>query len=247
MENMNVHVLYPGFSGKFCDHFYLGWGTFALIQYDGRNIMLDTGNGGARQAIATSLLTPYGITAADVDYVLLTHLHWDHASNVDMFPNATFVLSRKEWDSANSVHEKDPHLAEGCQGPLRVFNKILLNEDGQEILPNLSALMTPGHTPGSVSYVLHVGGKKWVLAGDAAKNRGELRTGEILNCANPEETTASLQKIIKTADRVLPGHDGWISIVAGEIIPEGKHEVYITYGQGLSVNGGQKVITISLD
>ncbi len=48
------------------------------------------------------VLQPQGIDPADVDVVLLTHLHWDHAANAAKFPNATFFAQKKEIEFFNS-------------------------------------------------------------------------------------------------------------------------------------------------
>ena len=108
--------------------------------------------------------------------------------------------------------------------------------------------MTPGHTPGSISFVLHQdNGEKWILAGDAVKNRGELITGEVQMSLDIEATNNSLKKIRNLGDRVLPGHDGWLKIVSGEVFPEGNNDVTLLFGQGITVNNGKTSITIHMD
>lgn len=81
----------------------------------------------------------------------------------------------------------------------------------QAILPGLTAILTPGHTPGSTSYMLEQNGKTWVMSGDAVKNRGELKFEEIQQSRNMEDSINSLKRIKKIAERVLPGHDGLVS------------------------------------
>lgn len=241
-----VTILFAGFSGKLpnCAH---GWGTWALIRDGKHNILLDTGGVGLRLNFH-KILEEQGVKAEEIDYVLLTHMHFDHVCNMDLLPNATFVLSQREWEHANDMENRDLFIQESAILPMRNAKKIFVKEDGQQILPGITALMTPGHTPGSVSYVLHQDhGEAWVLAGDAAKNRGELCTRDVQMSLNPADSAASLEKIVRTADRILPGHDGWIRVEDERLLPEGGNDVELVFAQGITVNGGQTRITIHMD
>ena len=77
-----VTILFPGFSGKlpYCAH---GWGTWALIRDGKHNILLDTGGVGLRLNFHR-ILEEQGVRAEDIDYVLLTHMHFDHVWNGSM-------------------------------------------------------------------------------------------------------------------------------------------------------------------
>jgi glyoxylase-like metal-dependent hydrolase (beta-lactamase superfamily II) len=242
-----VTTLFGGFGGRLSNNFYLGLGSIALIQGHGHNILVDTGSAAFREAFVKGFLTPYGLSFEDIDTVLLTHLHFDHAGCVDFYPQATFVLGKEEWTFQNNVECKDPNLAEACLAPLRVFNKKLVSFDGEEILPGIAALMTPGHTPGCVSYVLTQGEDRWVFAGDALKNRGELKSGEVMLTANSAQSAESIKKIAAIATRILPGHDGWITLKDGAIIAEGDNDLVINFTQGVTVNGGKTSVTIHMD
>jgi len=244
--SFKVDVLFSGFSGKlpFCSH---GWGTWALVRDGKHNILLDTGCVGLRLNY-DKLLAEHDLTCADIDFVLLTHMHFDHACNVDLLPNAVFVLSEKEWEHSNNMRQRDLFIQESAIIPLRNAKKRFIKSDDEEIVPGITTLLTPGHTPGSTSFVVHQdNGEKWVLAGDAVKNRGELRTGEVQMSMDPVATAASLKKIKNAGDRVLPGHDGWLTIRNGEVIPEGGNDVTLLFAQGITVNGGQTSITIHMD
>ena len=234
-----VTILFAGFSGKLpdCAH---GWGTWALIRDGKHNILLDTGGVGLRLNFHR-ILKEQGVRAEEIDYVLLTHMHFDHVCNIDLLPNATYVLSKREWEHANDMENRDLFIQESAILPMRNAKKIFVKEDGQQVLPGITALMTPGHTPGSVSYVLHQdNGETWVLAGDAAKNRGELSTRDVQMSLNPQDSAASLEKIVRTADRILPGHDGWIRVKDGKLLPEGGNDVELVFAQGITVNGWKK-------
>ena len=109
-------------------------------------------------------------------------------------------------------------------------------------------MLTPGHTPGCCTYLLHQdNGEVWALAGDAAKNRKELALEGIQMTLNKEQTVNSIHKIRKIASRVLPGHDGWLRIEGEKIIPEEENMIKIVFGQGITVNNGKKEITLQMD
>jgi N-acyl homoserine lactone hydrolase len=97
-----------------------------------------------------SRLKQLGVAPGDIDYVVLSHLHFDHAGNVKLFKetNARLVCSAKEKE-----------WAFGFEGP---FNGAHLKADYEdltfetvdgdaEFLPGVSFIQTPGHTPGSMS------------------------------------------------------------------------------------------------
>ena len=103
-----------------------------------------------------------------ISTVFLTHLHFDHIANINLFPHATFILSRKEWEYANT--RDDLFVMEGSLPLLRSFKKRLVEIDGEELLPGITCLHTPGHTPGCLSLVVDMKEKgRWVIAGDAIK------------------------------------------------------------------------------
>jgi glyoxylase-like metal-dependent hydrolase (beta-lactamase superfamily II) len=101
-------------------------------------------------------LSGAGLTAADIDVVLATHLHFDHAggftARVDgalrpRFPRARYVVREGEWNDATHPHERNraSYLPENFL-PLQDAGVIdFVKEDG-EVLPGLSVWRTGGHT-----------------------------------------------------------------------------------------------------
>ena len=224
----------------------LGLGTFALLQNEDHNILFDTGNGYIRPQMAR-IFQEVGLTFDQIDTVILSHLHWDHTFNSDFFPKAKYMLSAVEWEYANRINPKDIIIDSAALARLRNCDVRLIQQDGEEILPGIYAMFTPGHTPGSMSaVVMQDNGEKWILTGDAVKTRGELITGYGGMTYDPDITRASIERVRNTADRVLLGHDGWIRICNGEIFPE-TTELVLNFSEGVTVNGGLKQVVIRLD
>jgi len=238
-----IDVIFTGFPGK-AEQTYLGWSTVALVHTNEGPLLVDTGGHGARPFLIRAL-AERGLRCEDIGHVFLTHLHFDHCANLSLFPKARFYLSRAEWEHAWTG--KDPCTLEGVLPPLKgEYTKRLVESDGEEILPGLRAHLTPGHTPGCLSLVGRKDHQRWAICGDSVKNRIELIRGEVAMTQSPKESAASIKKLKKIADKFLPGHDCWLQIEKGEIVPEGGNDVEITLPEGMSM-GGRRTITLSLD
>ena len=237
-----IDVLYNGFPGK-ASNTFLGWSSIILLRSEKRICLVDTGGHGARLWLLQAL-KDRGLSCADIDSVFLTHLHYDHTANVSLFPHAVFYLSRLEWEYANL--QDDASVQEGVLPLLRSFKKTLLEKDGEEVMPGVSFMLTPGHTPGSASLLLDGLEGKTAIVGDAIKNRVELITGEVLQATNPEGSSRSIAKVKAIATRVLGGHDCALRIEGGSVVPEGENVITITFPEGITI-GGKGVINLQLD
>jgi glyoxylase-like metal-dependent hydrolase (beta-lactamase superfamily II) len=243
-----VDILFRGFPGRLTDG-GLGWGTVALVKGEGLNMLIDAGGPVIRNKFQ-GLLAKRGLAFQDIDIITLSHLHFDHVYNIDYFPNALFVLSKQEWDYASDIGKngKDVDIEEKVIPLLRIFKTRLIEHDGEEIVPGVSALITPGHTNGSMCVILDQGdGEKWLFSGDAAKNRGEIIREDFGMTINQDQSVNSVRKMKNIATRILPGHDGWITISGDKIIPEGGNDFTLVFEQGLTINGGLKQIILHLD
>src|SRR5664279_3614623 len=79
-----------------------------LIRGHGRDVLVDTGFNAEEAALRSRKLTQnpvdalaaFGVAAGDIWDVIVTHLHYDHAGNLDRFPNARFHLQEREMSYA---------------------------------------------------------------------------------------------------------------------------------------------------
>jgi glyoxylase-like metal-dependent hydrolase (beta-lactamase superfamily II) len=131
-------------------------------------------------------LEQLGVRPDDIDLILFSHLHFDHAGGVSrwdqhrrpslVFSRALFVAGRIEWEDATSG---DPEF-EGAYrdhnlGPMADSGRLELIEDGAEVLPGLSVLLTGGHTRGHFAVRFHGGGKSALFLGDVCASRLHMR------------------------------------------------------------------------
>lgn len=239
-----VNVLFPGFSGRLKNG-RLNWGTVALIQGCGHNILMDCGGMVIRSNLK-AMLADYSLKCEDIDTILLSHMHADHVYNIDYFPHAQIYLSKAEWEHAYDMKDRDFSVGEHAACLLRSFRLNLIEKE-EEIIPGIRTMMTPGHTPGCMSYVLDQEEQGlWILTGDAVKNRYELTDERVQQTLCEEESINSIRRIKAMAGRVLPGHDCWLQIRDRNVIAEGGNDIVFQFGQGIRVNG-QTAITFSME
>lgn len=207
----------------------LGLSTCALIRTCGHVLLFDTGAHGIIKTLQKSL-QEYAISPEEVDMIFLSHLHYDHSNNVAYFPNAEIYCGRREWEYATK--EKDEWTPLESILYLRDYRTVHMVEEGDEILPGIKALFVPGHTPGQMALALDMPYGTLVLAGDAVKNRSELELEFSDQYVDQEASTASIRRIKSMASKVLPGHDGYLLIQSGKVIPESELKMDILLPQG---------------
>lgn len=153
-------------------------------------------------------LSRLGVDPKDITHVILTHLHWDHAGNNALFPNAKFYVQKTELEEA-----KDPpvKMFAGSYDVPAVFQTQYTLLDGeQEILEGISVIPTPGHSLGSQSVVVDTEQGKYVLAGDLiALFECYQHDPMFVNGIHIDLISyfRSLERVKEIGGVVLPGHD----------------------------------------
>lgn len=129
---------------------------------------------------AAARLRERGLEPKDVRYVILTHLHTDHASAVSEFPGATFVVGDLEWRTAAADKRPWLHGYRPAQFDF-AFDYRSIDYDRGNISSHatfgrsfdllgdgsIQLCFTPGHTHGHQSVVLRLGQRPFAIAGDA--------------------------------------------------------------------------------
>ena len=143
-----------------------------------------------------SQLAAIGVQPDDVRYVAISHTHADHVGNVDLFPKATVLIQKAEYDWAFAPDKKPPfsasHTVEKLDGEKDVFG------DGSvRIIP------TPGHTPGHESLLVDLPKTGWLLlSGDAAHFRDNFDHRRVPSMnTDRDQTLASMQRIADLVEK----------------------------------------------
>jgi methylmalonyl-CoA epimerase len=122
-------------------------------------------------------LAEAGIAPEQIDIVLATHLHFDHAGGFTVrdasgrlrprFPRAQYVVRRGEWDDATHPHQRNRacYLADNYV-PLAEAGVLQLVDDDQTIMPGVKVRRTGGHTMHHQVVVIESRGKSAVFVGD---------------------------------------------------------------------------------
>ncbi len=159
-----------------------------LIKTPAKNVLVDTGIGEKLKerfkeiykverahGLVTSL-DEIGIKPKDIDFVLNTHLHFDHCGGntikkdgkfVPTFPNARYVVQKQEWNDATHTNERTQasYLKENFM-PIEESGQLVLADDECKVLPGIKAILTKGHTRGHQSVLIESEGKKAIYLGD---------------------------------------------------------------------------------
>ncbi len=185
---------------------FLGLANATLISCDDGPILFDVGHYCNRMTLLNALRAK-GMVPADIKVVFLSHLHFDHANNIDLFPDARVMVSRREWDYAGEPHKDDIFIPWMVREQLQKHNLELIDGEAR-ICDGVRYFPAPGHTPGSFALRLDTQRSGCVVvAGDAIKYPKEALT----RCCDLAfdsivKGTATIGHILDMADRIVPGH-----------------------------------------
>jgi glyoxylase-like metal-dependent hydrolase (beta-lactamase superfamily II) len=208
---MKLDVLVQGFPGKSVCHGGLGWSTVTLLRHEDRIVLIDVGAFGMRREIAKQLKAQ-GVAPGDVTDVVLTHAHYDHSVNFTLFPNATAWIGADELAWAAAQPPGFNPLPELYVRELATSARVRRVVSGETLIPGLTAIAGPGHTPGHLLFLLEIEGQRILFTGDAAKNRAELlamAADSTMDASASKSTFERIWALWRSVPGTLlvPGHD----------------------------------------
>jgi glyoxylase-like metal-dependent hydrolase (beta-lactamase superfamily II) len=203
----------------------LAYFIWAAISND-RVVVIDTGftaRAAAQRrrtlvAEPAELLAALGIAADSVRDVVLTHLHYDHAGNLDVFPNAIFHLQETEMGYATGRYMRHARLAQAFDVE-DIVTVVRRNFDGRvhfhdgtaEIVPGVSVHRVGGHTAGLQVVRIHTSRGWLVLASDAAHLSANMTKQNpfpiVFHLGDMLEGYQLCESLADRPDMIIPGHD----------------------------------------
>lgn len=208
-----------------------------LVHGSGRTVLVDAGGSPAFAPTMGALnerLAELGVGAGEIEAVVMTHLHPDHTGGLlgpdgaAAFPNAEIVVAETEL-----AHWTDPATRAALPEPMRplvdALAAVLKPYEGRirtfagegEVVPGLTAVALPGHTPGHTGYRVADGDGQLLIWGDVVH-------AAPIQMANPQAFVAydsDPQTAVATRLRVLDMTAADGLRVAGMHVPPGVHVV----------------------
>jgi glyoxylase-like metal-dependent hydrolase (beta-lactamase superfamily II) len=205
-----------------------------LVRAAGQNVLIETGIGTKWDAKLRNIycveegdplmdsLAKAGASPTEIDLVINTHLHFDHAGGntrvmdgraVPSFRKAQYVVQRGELEHAMAPTERDrgSYFVENFE-PISESGQWQLTQGDQEILPGISVTKIPGHNADIQAVKISGGGKTVVFVADLFPTRHHIALPWIMAYDLYPLTTLEtkrhwLSEIVKNKWIVVFGHD----------------------------------------
>ncbi|MGI9520095.1 MAG: MBL fold metallo-hydrolase [Hyphomicrobiaceae bacterium] len=186
--------------------------TLSIVNTGQHLVLFDTGFGAARRSDGAGqlrdLLPEVGYRPEDIDIVAFTHVHPDHILGLRegdelAFPNARYVIGRREFDEWKSGAKVPEQRRENRDLFMRLLVPVAENmtflEPDQDVVPGIKAVQSFGHSLGHMSYLIESEGKTCLIWGDVTNHyvfsmqRPEWR---VAFDDVPEQATATRKRIL---------------------------------------------------
>ena len=148
-----------------------------LVQTGGKNVLIDTGLGAKSGGALVQSLALFGLSPADIDIILITHMHFDHSGGLSVdgqavYPKAVLKISDMEqrfWLAPDASDPKkspyiDFNVAKAAAAPYA--DRLQSFSFGDVVAPGITAINAAGHTPGHTAFMIESEGSKILAWGD---------------------------------------------------------------------------------
>ncbi len=193
------------------------------IDHPKARILVDTGVSDPRQIAALECqyagtpesnavrqLRKLGVEPGDIDYVVITHLHWDHGGGIKLFPKAKVLVRREELKEAFVPTVKgDMNYRRVDFDDENIQWELLQNGVDHELVEGVTLLSVPGHTAGTQNVLVQTSEGPVIYASDSVywyRNWNENRIPGICYSV-PDWLNAMAKMRAINGVTVIPGHE----------------------------------------
>lgn len=195
-------------------------------------------------------LAAAGVRPEEVDFVMCTHLHWDHVGWntrlqdghwVPTFPRARYVMARQEYEHRDAMHARgergmhDLAFADSIL-PLVRAEQALIVDDGHAIEDGVWLEVRAGHTPGNAVLNVRSGQARGVFSGDTIHSPMQFVRPDWSStaCADPAQAAAARRRLMEdhadTPTLIMPAH--FLAPSAGRVVTHGKAFAFVGADEG---------------
>lgn len=194
-------------TGKITENIFAvsaGMVNMFVVRYGDNTICIDTGMG---KSNIKRGLTRLGVAPESVSHVFLTHSDTDHAGCIDLFKNAKVLLSKNEEQMITGKTHRN-----GSRYNKPINREYTLLEEGEAVQIGditVKGMETPGHTPGSMTYLVN---GEYLFVGDTMALMGDkVRTFPGFINMDTETEKASIRKLAKLTGikMMFTAHSGY--------------------------------------
>ncbi len=205
-----------------------------LIRTPEANVLVDAGIGskepeinrdiyGHKSSKLPSNLRSQGVPPREIDFVLLTHLHFDHCGGstcldrdgniMPTFPNARYLVQRAAWEEAFSPNERSiPVYGPGIDHLKTLEERGMIDflDGDTEIAPGVRAVVTNGYSNGHQIVTVNAGSERIAFLSDLIPTPNHLPLPYITAFDRyPDQTLEVKKQILDQAER-----EGWLLVFA---------------------------------
>ncbi|WAB99255.1 N-acyl homoserine lactonase family protein [Pseudomonas putida] len=197
-----------------------------LIRKENEHYLVDTGfNQSAADSRGRTLLRCpiqalrlLGLRPEDVGDVILTHMHYDHAGNVDLLPSAQFHLQESEMHYATGRYMRYSPLRQpfSVSDVINIVRgvyqqRVVFHQGNASLAPGIQLIHIGGHTQGLQAVRVHTSRGWVVLASDASHYYDNMEEESpfpvVLHVGEMLKGYQTLSALADSADHIIPGHD----------------------------------------
>jgi len=165
-----------------------------------------------------TLLGEIGIEPDEVDFVTISHMHFDHAGGTSRFPKAQFIVQRRELEYAagalpHNSAAKGSFVADDVLALVQLNwqGRVLLADgDVEAVVPGVDVYLTPGHTAGTMTTCLDTVKGRVCYSSDAVYTyrniEEDIPLGLALNVGEAVESYKKIRKVLR-GGLLIPGHE----------------------------------------